>query len=244
MGQMYGNERRALILRQLEESGSVRVAELAAALQVDLVTIRRDLAQLETAGRLERVHGGAIRKLVSDHLVHPTEQHIAEAAARFIPENSTVFLGPGKLTLELVSCLWERVHLTIITNALDIAWQVARQRQHSLHLIGGQAEEDYGLYGDLEALERVRADWVVLEAGGVDAERGVTHDHQPFAQLARQLFQLGAEILVLVPPERVGRAAAVFVAPAEEIDTLVTGRDASSAPLWDLSELGMKVVLT
>jgi len=243
---MYGSERRTFILKQLEESGSVRVAELAAALQVDLVTIRRDLAQLETEGRLERVHGGAIRKAVLEPPAQPTEQYIAEAAARFIPENSAVFLGPGTLTLALVPWLKERSHLTIITNALDIAWQVAHQRQHTLHLIGGQVqvEEDYSLYGDLAALEQIRADWVVLEAGGVDAERGVTHDHQRFAQMARQLFRLGAEILVLVLPERVGRAAAVFVAPAEEIDTLVTGRGAPSAPLWDLSELGMKVVLT
>ncbi len=241
---MHSSERHAFILKELESAGTVRVTELAAKLKVDLVTIRRDLAQLETQGLLQRIHGGARLNIITEHATNRSENRIAEAAARFIPENSTLFLGPGPLTLELVPFLTGRAHLTIITNALDVAWNVARQRRHSLHLLGGQAADDYGLYGESTALESIRADWIILEGGGLDAERGFTHDRQSYARLARQLLTLGGQVISLIPPQRVGHAAAVFIAPAEELDVLITGREASNAALWDLSELGIRIVLT
>lgn len=243
---MLGTERRTLILEELAQKGSVRVSDLAEEFQVDPVTIRRDLNRLEREGRLHRVHGGAVLREVTP-LAPPAsnlERRIAETAARFIPDGSVVFLGPGTLTRELVTLLGEDKHLTIITNALDVAWHAARTHQHTLHLIGGQVEETYGIYGKLDALPQLRADWVFLEAGGLDAHRGLTHDQTQYADMARALFNLGAQIAVLLPPERVGKVAAVFIAPAAEVDILVTGREASNAPLWDLSEMGLRIVLT
>ena len=242
---MPGHERRAFILEQLAQHGSVRVTKLAASLKVDPVTIRRDLARLETTGHLLRVHGGAIRREADPRTTDNLEQRIAAAAGRLIPDNSAVFLGPGPLTVEMVPYLGEHEHLTIITNALDVAWRVAQLHRHTLHLLGGQVEEDYGVYeAPFQPPSHARVDWVVLETDGLDAERGLTHGHAHYASMARALFGLSAQFMVLLHPERVGRAGAILVAPAEAVDVLVTGREAPNAPLWDLSETGMRVVLT
>ncbi len=244
---MPGHERRAFIIEQLAQHGSVRVTKLAASLKVDPVTIRRDLARLETTGRLLRVHGGAILREAgpTTRPADDLEQRIAAAAGRLIPDNSVVFLGPGSLTVELVPCLGEREHLTIVTNALDVAWRVAQLHRHTLHLLGGEVEEDYGVYeAPFQPPSHIQADWVVLEADGLDAERGLTHSHTHYASMARALFGLSAQFMVLLPPERVGRAGAILVASAEAVDVLVTGRATSNAPLWDLSETGMRIILT
>lgn len=242
---MLSHERRAFIIEQLAQHGSVRVTKLAASLKVDPVTIRRDLARLETTGRLLRVHGGAILREADPRPADDLEQRIAAAAGRLIPDNSVVFLGPGSLTVKLVPYLGEREHLTIVTNALDVAWRVTQLHQHTLYLLGGQVEEDYGVYeAPFQPPSHIQADWVVLEADGLDAERGLTHSHTRYASMARALFGLSAQFMVLLHPERVGRAGAVLVAPAEAVDVLVTGREAPNAPLWDLSETGMRVVLT
>ncbi|HOT91969.1 MAG TPA: DeoR/GlpR family DNA-binding transcription regulator [Anaerolineae bacterium] len=249
---MFKNERQNLIVQKLQATGSVSVAELSRTFNVDPVTIRRDLAWLEQAGYLHRVHGGALLRpgntandqTVGPDVVHGVERRIAEAAARFIPDQGVVFLGPGTLTTEIVPFLNKHTHLTIITNALNVAWRVARQGRHTLHLIGGQAAADDGLYGDDEALRRVRADMVIFEAGGLDAERGLTHDRRDCATMARALFTHSSQWVVLVTPERLGRVGAIFIAPAGEVDVVITGREAPNPPLWDLSELGVRIVLT
>ncbi len=243
---MLKSQRHERIMGRLRAEGVVRVSALATALSVDPVTIRRDLAALEQQGRLRRVHGGAMLREGPEvrEVADGITRRIAEAAARAIPEGSVVFLGPGALTSEVVPFLRSHAHLTVITNALDAAWQLARQGRHTLHIIGGQVGEGFEIFGDADALRRVRADVILLEAGGLDAERGLTHDDRETATMARGLFALGAQTVVLMPPERLGRAGALFVAPAGEVDVLITGREADNLPLWELSELGIRVVLT
>jgi DNA-binding LacI/PurR family transcriptional regulator len=55
------NERHDAILTALQSHTSVRTEELAAALGVSGMTVRRDLRVLEEQGLLRRVHGGAVR---------------------------------------------------------------------------------------------------------------------------------------------------------------------------------------
>jgi DeoR/GlpR family transcriptional regulator of sugar metabolism len=243
---MLKRQRHHVILERLQQEGAVQVSALAEALEVDPVTIRRDLAQLDEEGRLRRVHGGAVVREADElpELPSDLDRRIAETAAEFVPDESVVFLGPGTLTAEVVPFLQPRSHLTIITNALNAAWNIARQGRHTLHVIGGQAGSGYGIYGDPDRLRRIRADRIILEADGLDAERGLTHDDRDYATITRALFSLSAQVIVLIPPERLGRVGALFIAPAGEVDMLITGREADNAPLWDLSELGIRVVLT
>lgn len=210
------------------------------------MTIRRDLSQLEAEGKLRRVHGGALLREGASvqHLPSGLERRIAEAGARLLPEQGVIFLGPGAITPEMVPFLREYPHLTIMTNALNVAWAIARQQTHPLHLIGGQVQADYGIYGNADALRDIRADWVVLEASGLDAARGLTHDQHYYAEIGRVLLGLHAQVMLLLRPEQLGGAGALFIGPAEAVDVLIVGREAANAPLWDLSELGVRVVLT
>lgn len=247
---MFKNERQNLILQHLTTNGSVRVTEIARTLNVNPVTIRRDLAELEQTGLLHRVHGGAVPS--SGHVIEKTptdpnlgaRRRIAEAAARFIADQSVVFLGPGTLIQEIVPFLDKHTHLTIITNALGVAWSAAQQARHTLHVIGGQVAGDLGIYGDSNAFRNIGADIVILEAGGLDAERGLTHDHRDYANMARALFSLGAQTTVVIEPDRLGRAGALPIASAAEIDAVITVREAPTPPLWDLSEVGVRIILT
>lgn len=234
-----------LVLEKLQADGVVRVTDLADRMRVNPVTVRRDLEQLAQEGRLQRVHGGAVIREGAPPQSQSSgiSRRIAEAAAKFIPDESVVFLGPGTLTAEVVPFLQSYAHLTIITNALNAAWSLARQRQHTLHVIGGQVGNDYGIYSDPDRLRRVRAERIVIEASGLDAERGLTHDDREAAGIMRELFSLSAQVIVVISPERLGKAGALFIAPAGEVDILITGREADNPPLWDLSELGIRVVL-
>jgi len=102
-----------------------------------------------------------------------------------------------------------------------------------------------GLVGQMtrRALSDLRADRVIVELDGVSPVEGLTQDSLPQAEIAQLLIETGARVVVLVPAERVGRVAATLVAPVSSADAIVTGREASAAYLWDLSEVGIEIVL-
>ena len=244
-------ERRAAIARMVAEDGAVRVGELVARFGVNAATIRRDLKALEEQGQVRRVHGGAmaIEKVAPESISVPPgtqEARIGQAVAEMVADGETVFLGPGRLPLEVARCLSSRTRLTIVTNGLGVAHWVAVNASHTLIVTGGQVEgRGLGLAGRLTraALSGLRADHVILELGGVSAVDGLTDDSLPQAEIAQRLLEIGSQVIVLVSAERVGRVAAAYIAPVSEADVIVTAREAPSSFLWDLSESGVRIVL-
>ncbi|MCK4451121.1 MAG: DeoR/GlpR transcriptional regulator [Anaerolineae bacterium] len=244
-------ERRDAIARMVAEAGVVRVATLVARFGVSAATIRRDLKALEEQGRVRRVHGGAVpvEEVVPEGTSVPPgtqEARIGQAVAEMVTGGETVFLGPGRLPLEVARCLSSRTRLTIVTNGLGVAHWVAANTPHTLIVTGGQVEgRGLGLVGRLTraALSSLRADHVILELGGVSAVDGLTDDSLPQAEIAQILLEIGSQVVVLVSAERVGRVAAAYIAPVSEADIIVTAREAPSSFLWDLSESGVRVVL-
>jgi DeoR/GlpR family transcriptional regulator of sugar metabolism len=246
-------ERRDAIADLVARHGTARVSELAERFDVSSATIRRDLETLEERGTVQRVHGGAIATRdttaqAAASVQSPPSQasRIGQAVVDMIEDGETIFLGPGSLSLEVARSLVCRSHVTVVTNGLDVAHWLASHTRHRLIVTGGQAEgHDLGLVGQLarDALSSLRADSVVLELSGVSAVEGLTEDSLPQAEIAQMLMEAGSKIVIVVPPERVGRVAAARVAPVTSADVIVTAREAPSAYLWDLSEVGVQIVL-
>jgi DeoR/GlpR family transcriptional regulator of sugar metabolism len=246
-------ERRDAIADLVARQGTARVSELAERFDVSSATIRRDLETLEERGDVQRVHGGAMAVRERPSQAAGSAQPSSSQAARIgqtvvemIEDGETIFLGPGVLSLEVARELTSRSHVTVVTNGLDVAHWLASHTRHRLIVTGGQAEgHDLGLVGQLarDALSSLRADSVILELGGVSAVEGLTEDSLPQAEIAQMLMEVGAKIVIVVPPERVGRVAAARVAPVTSADVIVTAREAPSAYLWDLSEVGVQIVL-
>lgn len=243
--------RRAAIARIVAQNGAARVADLVAQFNVHAATIRRDLKVLEEQGAVQRVYGGAVAvEEVTPEGTHVSpgsqEARIGQAVAEMISDGETLFLGPGRLPLEVARCLTAHSRLTIVTNGLEVAHWLAANTPHTLIITGGQVEgRDLGLAGQLTqtALSGLRADHVILELGGVSAVEGLTDDSLPQSEIARVLLETGSQAIVLVPVERVGRVAAAYIAPASDADVIVTAREAPSPVLWDLSESGVRIVL-
>jgi len=240
-------ERRAAIAKTVTQNGTARVADLVTQFGVNVATIRRDLKALEEQGKIQRVHGGAVSLgKTAPKSTTAQEARIGQAVAEMISDGETIFLGPGRLPLEVARCLAARSRLTIVTNGLKVAHWIALNTPHTLIVTGGQAEgHDIGLTGQLTqaALSSLRANHVILQLDGVSAVDGLTDDSLPQAEVARLLLKIGPQIIILAQPERVGQVAAAHIAPISDADIVVTAREAPSPPLWDLSEAGVRVVL-
>jgi DeoR/GlpR family transcriptional regulator of sugar metabolism len=245
---MLAAERRNAIVELAAEHGVVHVPNLSERFAVSASTIRRDLEQLAASGQLRRTHGGAIAIVPQDEVIDISEVEfrIGQAAADFIRPGETVFLGTGSLCNVTARCLRNRSDLTIITNGLQVAWTLFEASNLTLILTGGPVVRPSGGMvgqGALQALNQLRADRLVLEVAGVSPIEGLTSDQVTQAEVLRVLVESVAEVIVLVTPERLGRVGPAWLGAISDADVIITGREASTAIAWDLTETGVKVTL-
>jgi len=132
---MLSEERQRAILELLHRDGRVLVIDLARHFHTSQVTIRKDLEILHVKGRVYRTHGGALPasdgaledpSLREKEKLHRKEKlQIAAAAARMVAEGQVVILDSGTTTTAIARTLRNFQHLTIITNAVNIAAELS-----------------------------------------------------------------------------------------------------------------------
>jgi DeoR family transcriptional regulator of aga operon len=240
------------ILAELSEDGGVEVAALATRFDVSSATIRRDLELLEGQRLLSRTHGGAVPMGVLYELPlrykgarhHDEKRRIAEAAAAQIADGMAIGLTGGTTCTEVARELVDREQLTVVTNALNIASELAVRPNLKLVVTGGTARpESYELVGPLaeRSLAGLHLDLVVIGVDGIDAEAGCTTHHEVEAQTDLALIERAARVLVVADSSKIGQVAFARICPAAQVDQLITDRGAKPAALRALREAGMTV---
>jgi DeoR/GlpR family transcriptional regulator of sugar metabolism len=175
------SDRQARIVAELRAAPSLRVNELAALLAVSTETVRRDLAELDERGLLNRTYGGAVRPVVFEPAVAEREtlmvaerERIAAAAVKLVAPNDILMIGGGATTLHFARRLAaEHNHLTIITHAVSVAVALATNPFHKVLILPGQYDGREGLIhgpDTIDALQRYRASKAFLGASGLTAE--------------------------------------------------------------------------
>lgn len=250
---MLASERRQAIIDLVQKDAHVRIADLCARLGVSASTIRRDLAYLEQRQVLKRIHGGAVLSDAGEmgglgrrgELFSPGEMRLGAAAAALVAEGETVFLGAGTGMLAVAQHIAHKAGVTVITHALDVATYLTEHSKLSVIVTGGEVErEETALLGYLAelTLRELRADRAILSVGGIQVPDGVTGESLPAVQLARVVLDLVPEVIIVADASRWGRVGPAFLAPLEAIDAIVTDRDAPPAMVWDLTELGLRII--
>lgn len=247
---MLPAERRKLIADLVRRHSSVQINDLCARLGASSSTVRRDLAYLEREGVLKRTYGGAVAvDTVGEQKVglSSAKLKIGAATAGLVDDGETIFLGPGTTTLAVAHHLVAKAGVTVITNALDIASFLTANSALPVILTGGQVDRHetatLGHIAEL-ALRELRADRAVIGVGGIHVPDGFTGDSLAAVRLMRMVIELMPEVVVVADHSKWGRVGPAFLAPLEAIDVIVTDLQAPAAMVWDLCELGIKVIQT
>jgi DeoR family transcriptional regulator of aga operon len=246
-------ERIGAIVEELATSGSVSVAELAATLGASPATIRRDLELLEDQRMLTRNHGGAVGQGVLYELPlryksarHQEEKRrIAATAASRVTDGSAIGLTGGTTTTEVARSLVERAGLTVVTNALNIASELAIRPNLKLVVTGGYARpESYELVGPLaeQSLRGLNLDVVFIGADGVSEEAGLTTHHEVEAHTNLALIERAARVIAVADSSKIGRIAFAKICGLERIHELITDADAEPGALRAIRDAGVEVV--
>lgn len=250
---MRQTERLGVILEELSVHGSVAVADLCGRLGVSAATVRRDLEYLEEQRLLTRTHGGAVAQMVSYELPlryksarrQEQKRRIGQEAASRVYDGAVIGLTGGTTTTEVAREIVDR-RLTVVTNALNIASELAIRPNIKLVVTGGIARpESYELVGPLaeETLADLHLDLAFIGADGITAAHGLTTHHDIEAHTDRALMERAPHVVVVADGSKLGRIAFARICPISAVHELVTDGEADPAELRALREAGLEATV-
>jgi DeoR family transcriptional regulator of aga operon len=243
------------ILDLLSRQGSVDVVALAGEFAVSVATIRRDLQALEDQRLLRRTHGGATAMDVSFELPvryrigqrRAGKQAIAHAAVRRLPHGPlTVGLTGGTTTHAVARLLAGRYDLTVVTNALNIAAELAPRPRLKVVATGGVSRaQSYELVGPIaeRTLGGFNIDVAVVGVDGITASRGLTTHDDVEASTNAAMIRQSARVIVVADATKVGRVCLARICTLADIGEVVTDADADPAELEEIRSAGVEVVV-
>jgi len=250
-------ERRRRIRELIEKNERATVEELVERFAVSAVTIRGDLDALSEAGVLVRSHGGALRRddalgdipiPVKETLRHPEKVRIAQAAVRLIQDGDTVLLDSGTTTAEIARQI--KFHrfdaLTVITNALNVAMELATVPAMRVTLVGGVLRHmSFSLSGPQaeQTLRGLHADRLFLGVDGIDPEIGLMTPDLLEAQLNAAMIQIAREVVVVADSSKFERRSVSVIAKLDAVRRVITDAGAPKAALDALRARGIDVII-
>jgi DeoR family transcriptional regulator, aga operon transcriptional repressor len=229
-------ERRAEILQELNKQPEVSVNQLSAMFRVSEVTIRKDLNELKRRNLLTRVRGGALRlpetnlgadlAIKEKQLFHYREKRaIGKLAASLINENETIILDSGTTTFEIAKNLHNFKHLTIVTNAINIAVELSSYNRFTVILLGGHLRESsLSTVGPLaeSTLKIFYCDKLFLGVDSFNLEKGVSTPNIEEANINQTMMSMSKETIAVFDSSKFNKRSFTFIAPVDKMNTVVT----------------------
>ena len=223
-------QRRHNILALLNERGEVSVDELAKRFETSEVTIRKDLAALESHGLLLRRYGGAItmpQELVADvsQNVSKYKQAIARAAVTRIREHARIIIDSGSTTAAMIPELGQQPGLVVMTNSLHVANALSELEHEPVLLMTGGTWDPHSESFQGQVAEQVLRsydfDQLFIGADGIDLVRGTTTFNELLG-LSRVMAEVAREVIVMVEADKIGRKIPNLELPWSSVHTLIT----------------------
>jgi len=246
-------ERRRRIRLMVEARRSVRLEELSAALNVSPATVRRDLDELAAAGAVRRVHGGVVsidaapgEPRFDDKAAEAADEkeRIAARAVELLQPDDTVYLDSGSTVLAAARRLvgWDR--LTVVTNSLPAAVELAG-RGPRLIIVGGELRDrSRAIVGPLtrHLLDEIRVDRALMGTYALSLEDGLTTTDPAEAFTKQLVLDRAREVILLADHRKVGLRSFVRAGGLEAVDVLVTDAAIEEKIVRSIERRGVRVI--
>jgi DeoR/GlpR family transcriptional regulator of sugar metabolism len=244
-------QRRHTILALLAEQGEVSVDALAQHFATSEVTIRKDLAALESNGLLLRRYGGAVpvpQELIGEpsQPISPHKQAIAHAGVVRIREHARIIIDSGTTTAAMIPQLGHKPGLVVMTNSLNVA-NALRELEHEpvLLMTGGtwdpHSESFQGQVAE-QVLRSYDFDQLFIGADGIDLARGTTTFNELLG-LSRVMAEVAREVIVMVESDKIGRRIPNLELPWSSVHTLITDERLDAQAAEQIRARGIQLIL-
>jgi DeoR/GlpR family transcriptional regulator of sugar metabolism len=226
-------ERRARIMELVTSEGFCTIAELARALDVSEMTVRRDVLRLEGSQRLRRVHGGvtvlpgeALSSsdfAVQSEVMVDEKRAIARAAVSLLDPGAQVAIDSGTTTYQLALILPENLDLTVASHSLPVLSALSSRKGVRVIGIGGELHpvtQDFSGLATNDAIANLHLSMLFLTTMGL-TERGVfcASDHE--ALVKRKLVEVAERVVLLADSTKLSTSAMIRVCSLGDIDCVI-----------------------
>ncbi|MFC5401196.1 DeoR/GlpR family DNA-binding transcription regulator [Cohnella soli] len=257
---LVGEERKAIILDQLNQEGQVKTFDLVKRLGVSSETIRRYLEELEEENRLKRVYGGAVKinlggeepsYLKREVLFADEKQRIGKKAATLVEDNDVIFIDDGTTPLQMIQFLMNKSHLTVLTISIPAMHQLVEYKNKDLfsgeiYFIGGKVNATHSRVTGSIAEKMVslfHVDKAFISIDGIVLNKGITSIDAERGQLLARVIENANQTIVVTDSSKIGSTQLYRIAGWREVDIVI-----SEVPLpkgWSqlLDEHGVEWVL-
>jgi DeoR/GlpR family transcriptional regulator of sugar metabolism len=254
---MLAEERRQKIQEIIEEKGKVTVEDIVGKFSVSAVTARSDLDVLAERGEVMRSHGGAVRQLnavvdyplrFKESIHHAEKVRIGHAAVQLIRPHHNIILDSGTTTVQIARQIKAaRIHpLTVITNALNVACELAETEGVSLILVGGLLRRASSSFVGPQAermLQDLHADHLFLAVDGLHPDVGYSTPDILEAQLNAIMIRVSNEVTVVADASKFGRRSLSTIGKLECARRVITDARVGEEDVEALRVKGLEVVI-
>ena len=256
-------ERLIAVLDLLAETGQLEVEDIITKLNVSAATARRDLDTLAGQQLLTRTRGGAIGQSVAYDLPirYKHEQHapeklqIAHAASALVPRGAVVGLCGGTTSTAIATVLGARAdimeasphaNLTVVTNAINIAAQLAMRPQIKTVVTGGVVHSrSYELVGPYSGvvLEKITMDIAFIGVNGIDPLVGATVHDEREAAVNTLMASRATRAVIVADSSKIGRNAFATIGGSRLFGTLITDAGITPDQIAAFADNGIDVIV-
>jgi len=248
---MLTTQRKTLILARLASDGEIIAKDLARELGISEDTIRRDLRELAQAGKLQRVHGGAlpVSAAVGDlqvrESVSPQEKAaLGRCGAAMIQQGQLVILDGGTTAIQVARHLAPSLRATIVTHSPTVAVQLASHPLVDIIMLGGRLFRHSMVSvgaSVIDAASRLRADLYFMGVTGVHPDAGLSTGDAEEAAVKHALHERAAETIVLASSEKLLAASPFVVAQLRDLSLLLVPATTPERTMRALRSGGVKL---
>ncbi|SHM54421.1 transcriptional regulator, DeoR family [Cyclobacterium lianum] len=248
-------ERHKYILDQLKSAGYVSVAALSKAMNVTMVTVRKDLKILEDKGLLFRSHGSAtpVAPYVMDKPVDEKQwvqveqkRAIAQQAIKLLKQEDAIIIGSGTTVLAFAQAIPRDLSLTVLTGALNVSIALLDLHKAEIVQLGGVVRQSsssvVGHFAE-SMINQFACSKLFISVDGIDAEFGLTTSNMMEAHLNSTMIRSVQKTIVLADSSKFGKKSFGKIANIEDVDTIISDRSLSRHYVNLLEDKGVEVML-
>ncbi|MEO9779186.1 MAG: DeoR/GlpR family DNA-binding transcription regulator [Sedimentitalea sp.] len=246
--------RKSQILKLLLGGGQLVIKDLAKQLDVSLMTIHRDLADLEANGAITRVRGAISAEksvLFESSYLYREQKHVAEkrrlaqAAIKHISAGMAVVWDDSTTVFQVSEFIRDVTPITVLSNGLPVLDRLATEPGVEVIALGGKYHRGFnGFFGIQceQAIKSYRVDVALMSSTTVEGNFLYTQDEH-VVRIKRAMLEAANTSILLIDSSKFEYSALNKVADLRDFDHVIVSKDTDQRHIDALTQAGVKLEL-